>query len=72
VRISFGPGVSAEDLGVLIDAVPHVAEHWREHAKDYVLDEDTAEWRHKDEVQRTSDLKMRIPEVVERLRLVGR
>ncbi|MEO8702708.1 MAG: aminotransferase class V-fold PLP-dependent enzyme [Kofleriaceae bacterium] len=72
VRISFGPGVKAEDLAVLIDAVPHVAEHWREYAKDYVLDSDTAQWRHKNETPPSSDLQLRIPEVLTRLELLRR
>jgi hypothetical protein len=67
VRVSFGPAVSAEDLAVLVDAIPHVAEHWRDYAKDYVLIPDSAEWRHRDDVPRTSDLSLRIPEVLERL-----
>jgi selenocysteine lyase/cysteine desulfurase len=67
VRVSFGPAVTAEDLAVLLVAVPHVAENWRTYVKDYVLDEETAEWRHRDEVPFRSDLSMRIPAVIERL-----
>jgi selenocysteine lyase/cysteine desulfurase len=66
VRISFGPGLSADDLAVLLEGVPHVAEHWRDYAKDYVVDEDAAEWRHKDDRPFRSELRLRIPEVLER------
>jgi len=67
VRVSFGPGLSAEDLDVLLEAVPYVAEHWREYVKDYVLDEETAEWRHRNDTIPSSDLRLRIPEMLERL-----
>lgn len=67
VRVSFGPGVSPEDFATLLEAIPHIAEHWRDYAVDYVMDPETAEWRHKNEVAQTSDLHLRIPEVLERL-----
>ena len=69
IRISFGPAVSSDDLDTLIKAVPHVAEHWRDYLDDYVLDPDTAEWRHRNEVPHPVDLRLRIPEVLERLSL---
>ena len=72
IRVSFGPGVSAEDLAAVIEAIPHVAEHWREYAKDYTIDPETAEWRHKNELEAPSELSLKLPEVVERLGAVGR
>ncbi len=72
LRISFGPGVRPEDLAVLIEAIPHVAERWRDYANDYVFNADTAEWRHKDDVAPVSELKLRLPEVLERLSALSR
>ncbi len=46
VRVSFGPTTLEEDFLVLIDAVEHVAERWRDYASSYTMDPDTAEWSH--------------------------
>lgn len=67
VRVSFGPGMSVEDFAVLLEAIPHLAEHWRDYAPDYVMDPETAEWRHRDDEPLHSDLQLRIPEVLDRL-----
>jgi len=64
VRVSFGPGVKPDDLAVLIEAVPHIAEHWRDYATDYVFDESTAEWRHKNDVPPAIDLQLKVPDFV--------
>lgn len=47
VRMSFGPGVSEEDLEILLEAVPHIAANWRTYAEDYVMNPATADWHHK-------------------------
>ena len=67
VRISFGPGMSPEDFSILLKAVPHVAENWRNYVGDYVMDPETADWRHRSETPQSSNLRLRIPEVLERL-----
>ncbi|MBN1336501.1 MAG: aminotransferase class V-fold PLP-dependent enzyme [Deltaproteobacteria bacterium] len=48
VRASFSPATSREDLEVLLEAVPYVAHHWREHADRYVPDPLTADWYARD------------------------
>lgn len=72
IRVSFGPGVRAEDLAVLLEAIPHVAEHWRTYADAYVQDPETADWRHRDDPPLASDLRLRIPEMVARLSSIVR
>lgn len=67
IRISFGPGMTPDDFAVLLQAVPHVAEHWRDYAGDYVMDPDTADWRHRNDPPQASDLRLRIPEHLQRL-----
>jgi selenocysteine lyase/cysteine desulfurase len=67
IRVSFGPAVAPEDLAVLLDAVPHIADHWRDYANDYVLNQDTAEWRHRHDVPPRSELQMRLPDVLARM-----
>jgi selenocysteine lyase/cysteine desulfurase len=64
VRVSFGPAVCSEDFDTLVDAIPHVAEHWREYVHDYELDPVTAEWRHKRDVPTTSKLALQIPQTL--------
>jgi len=49
VRVSFGPTVSQEDMDVLVDAIPDLADNWRTYAKDYVLDPKSADVYHKDD-----------------------
>ncbi len=51
VRVSFSPTTSEEDFAVLLEAVPHIAEHWREYAADYRMDPATAEWHHVSEAE---------------------
>lgn len=65
IRVSFGPGVSPEDLAVLLEAIPHIAEHWRDYAGDYVMDPETAEWRHRDEAVPTGELRLQLPEALQ-------
>jgi selenocysteine lyase/cysteine desulfurase len=45
VRVSFSPATSPADLEVLLEAIPYVAHHWREHVDRYVPDPLTADWR---------------------------
>ena len=71
VRLSFGPGVSAEDLDALVEAVPYVAEHWRDHLHEYELNPETAEWRHLRDVPPTADVSMRLPDAIAALSLLG-
>lgn len=63
VRVSFGPCVKPLDLEVLIQAIPFVAEHWRELYPSYVLDERTAEWRHRSDVAPVPELRLPVPSV---------
>lgn len=51
IRVSFGPTVSQEDLDVLVDAIPDLADNWRKYAEDYIVDPRTAECHHKQDVQ---------------------
>jgi hypothetical protein len=48
VRVGFSPATSEGEFRVLLDAVPHIARHWRRYADAYVFDEVTATWRHRD------------------------
>jgi selenocysteine lyase/cysteine desulfurase len=64
IRVSFGPAVSPDDLEILVEAIPHIAERWRDYAKDYLLDEETAEWRHKHDVPPNGELQFRLPEAL--------
>lgn len=47
LRISFSPATTEEDFGVLLEALPELAERYQEWAADYVMDQRTATWRHK-------------------------
>ena len=47
VRVSFSPATSEGEFRVLLDAVPHVACHWRRYAERYEMDPVDASWRHK-------------------------
>jgi selenocysteine lyase/cysteine desulfurase len=46
VRCSFSPATSEGEFRVLLDAVPHIARHWRQYAVDYRFDDNTGEWHH--------------------------
>jgi selenocysteine lyase/cysteine desulfurase len=48
VRCSFSPATSEGEFRVLLDAIPHIAKHWRKYAEAYTMDPDTAEWHHSD------------------------
>ncbi len=50
LRISFSPATTEEDFGVLLDALPELAERYPEWAGDYTMDQHTATWRHKADV----------------------
>ena len=47
VRVGFNPATSEGEFRVLLEAVPHVARHWRRYAEDYEMDPISATWRHK-------------------------
>jgi selenocysteine lyase/cysteine desulfurase len=47
LRISFSPATTEEEFQVLLDAVVALADNYVEWARDYVMDEATATWRHK-------------------------
>jgi len=47
VRVGFNPATSEGEFRVLLDAVPHIARHWRRYAGDYEMDPVTGGWRHK-------------------------
>lgn len=46
VRVGFNPATSEGEFRVLLDAIPHVARHWRRYADDYTMDLNDASWRH--------------------------
>ncbi|MFH1468921.1 MAG: aminotransferase class V-fold PLP-dependent enzyme [Pseudomonadota bacterium] len=45
VRVGFSPATSEGEFRVLLEAVPHIARHWRRYADRYAFDPDTAAWR---------------------------
>lgn len=51
MRVSFGPTVSKDDLDVLVDAIPDLADNWKKYAVDYSLDPLTADCRHKSDAK---------------------
>ncbi len=46
VRVGFNPATSEGEFRVLLEAVPHVARHWRRYAGDYAMDPVSATWHH--------------------------
>ncbi|MBI1945118.1 MAG: aminotransferase class V-fold PLP-dependent enzyme [Deltaproteobacteria bacterium] len=60
LRISFSPATTEEDFGVLLDALPELAERYPEWAKDYTMDQHTAMWRHKDDRLDVGDRPLRL------------
>ncbi len=47
VRVGFNPATSEGEFRVLLEAVPHIARHWRRYADDYEMDPVSGGWRHK-------------------------
>ncbi len=47
VRVGFNPATSEGEFRVLLEAVPHVARHWRRYVDSYDMDPVNASWRHK-------------------------
>jgi selenocysteine lyase/cysteine desulfurase len=47
VRVGFNPATSEGEFRVLLEAVPHVARHWRRYADAYEIDPVNATWVHK-------------------------
>ncbi|OGQ20507.1 MAG: hypothetical protein A2138_04875 [Deltaproteobacteria bacterium RBG_16_71_12] len=60
LRISFSPATTEEDFGVLLDALPELAERYPEWAKDYTMDQHTAMWRHRQDGARVEDPPLRL------------
>jgi selenocysteine lyase/cysteine desulfurase len=48
IRVGFNPATSEGEFRVLLEAVPHVARHWRRYADAYEMDLESATWYHKD------------------------
>lgn len=63
LRISFSPATTEEDFGVLLDALPELAERYPEWAAEYVMDQHTATWRHRADAvdQREHVLSLEVP-----------
>jgi len=61
LRISFSPATAEDDFALLLDAVTELADHWREWARDYALNEVNATWRHQHEVESHRPLRLVAP-----------
>ena len=60
LRISFSPATTEEDFGVLLEALPELAENYQEWATDYTMDDKTAMWRHKGDSAELADRPLRL------------
>ena len=58
LRCSFSPATSEGEFRVLLDAIPHIAQHWRKYAEDYTMDLDTAEWHHRKDPKHFHSLRL--------------
>ncbi|RLD41576.1 MAG: selenocysteine lyase [Bacteroidetes bacterium] len=57
VRISLHPTMTDEELDIIIDAIGEIAEHHKEWAEDYIYDEQTNEFYHKDEMDKSEQIE---------------
>ena len=67
IRVSFGATVSKEDLDVLVDAIPDLAENWQKYAEDYIIHPLTANCHHKSDKHVNASLSITGPSASNKL-----